>query len=170
MSRRDKTQQKRKKKLEQRRKRALRVQKQGRTFAQVVAREPDQLIREIDHVIARAAARSTTVVTFGVLVFFSTDTGDAWVLDAEDRYALCLARDGDRQTFNVVETVQSYQIEWTARFTIEGEAFVVTENSGGVRSIVGYPTDTIEAHCRLALQSELPPGSRPGASVSWAAC
>ena len=33
------------------------------------------------------------VVRLGDIVFFSTQTGDAWMLDSEDHYAVCLARD-----------------------------------------------------------------------------
>jgi hypothetical protein len=34
-------------------------------------------------------------VTVGPLALFSTDTGDAWLLDPEDHLAARLARDGD---------------------------------------------------------------------------
>jgi len=41
----------------------------------------------------KAAGGLGSVVRFGPIVFFSTETGDAWMLDAEDGQAACLARD-----------------------------------------------------------------------------
>jgi hypothetical protein len=150
MSRRDKKQEKRKKKLEQRRKQAAKARHQGGASTCKASVRADQLIREIDAIIDEAQSRSTKVVTFGALVLFSTDSGDAWVLDPEDASALCLARDGERQRVDIVNTGPAYQIGWSGRFSIEGEGFVVTENPGRVRTIVGYPTEAVEAHCRLA--------------------
>src|SRR5258708_6658063 len=43
----------------------------------------------------RAAEHDGRFVTIGQLVFFSTETGDAWMLDPTDRLAARLARDGD---------------------------------------------------------------------------
>jgi len=44
----------------------------------------------------------------GQLVFFSTETGDAWLLDPEDRMALCLAKEGSRLPVQIVETATRY--------------------------------------------------------------
>jgi hypothetical protein len=44
---------------------------------------------------AAAAARRTHVVKLEQIVFFSTSTGDAWMLDSVDRSAACLAREGE---------------------------------------------------------------------------
>lgn len=52
------------------------------------------LITEITYIVNRAAAHDTRVVSWGPLIFFSTESGDAWVLDPEDKLAICLARDG----------------------------------------------------------------------------
>jgi hypothetical protein len=123
----------------------------------------DQLIREIDTIIDEAESRSTKVITFGELVLFSTESGDAWLLDPGDASALCLARDGERQHADIADTGPAYQIAWPARFSIEGESFVVTENSGRVRTIMEYPTEAIEPHCRLALGPHPMPAAKSGA-------
>ena len=83
------------------------------------------------------------MVSLSPLIFFSTETGDAWVLDPEDNLALCLARDGDPYPVHVKETEQNYSIEWNARYHIEDEFFTVAESSGRVRTIMGYPTQAI---------------------------
>ena len=43
----------------------------------------------------RAAEHDGRFVTVGSLALFSTDTGNAWLLDPEDHLAARLARDGD---------------------------------------------------------------------------
>ena len=55
-------------------------------------------------------------VTLGSLIFFSTDNGDAWVLDFDDRLALCLALEGKAQPYRIVETDTRFAIEWNAKY------------------------------------------------------
>src|SRR5437899_4154271 len=43
-------------------------------------------------------------VTIGPLALFSTDTGDAWLLDSEDHPATRLARDGEPEDVHFEET------------------------------------------------------------------
>jgi hypothetical protein len=54
-----------------------------------------RLADEIRSIHRRAAARDGRVVTADQLVLFSTETGDAWLLDPSDCLAARLARDGD---------------------------------------------------------------------------
>lgn len=81
---------------------------------------------------------------FGKLILFSTDTGDAWALDWEDQLVLCLARDGVRQEYTAIDGADNYQIAWSAEYRIDGDAFVVIERNGRVRTIMGYPVRAIE--------------------------
>lgn len=48
--------------------------------------------------------------TLGPLLFFSTETGDAWVLDPADHLALCLARDGEPLPANIIETPDTVRV------------------------------------------------------------
>jgi hypothetical protein len=57
--------------------------------------------------------------------------------------SLCLARDGEKQSFRIVETPDKFAIEWNATYQIEGEKFIVIGNSGQARTIIGYPTEEI---------------------------
>ena len=59
---------------------------------------------EADYIIGKAQKRDTLIVSLGSIVFFSTYTGDAWMLDSEDGLALCLARDAARQEYLILET------------------------------------------------------------------
>ena len=92
------------------------------------------------------------MVTLGQLVFFSTQTGDAWLLDPEDRLALRLANSGDRLPVQIVETATRFAIEWNASYTLEDDAFIVTD-ALGARAILGYPiADLLVAERRAIRQ------------------
>src|SRR5580693_5668017 len=52
----------------------------------------------------RAADYDGRIVTVGQLVLFSTETGDAWLLDPADRLAARLARDGENEPIHIEET------------------------------------------------------------------
>ncbi len=109
--------------------------------------KPD-IRREIHYITRLAQAMDSRIVTVGNLVLFSTRTGDAWLLDPEDDLALCLCREGKGQPVRIVDGPESFGIEWTANFTIEGAAFIVREPLGSVVVIHGYPTVEIAAACR----------------------
>lgn len=99
---------------------------------------------EAEYIIRKAQERDTRIVTLGTLVFFSTDTGDAWMLDTEDGLALCLSYDGVKQDYTILETDSKFQIEWSAQYVIQGDAFLVGTADGRVRTITGYPTGAFE--------------------------
>lgn len=111
---------------------------------QILSREEVSISKEADYIIKKAQSYDSRVVGLGSLVFFSTQTGDAWILDTVDRLALCLARDGERQNFRILETPTNFQIAWEAQYLINGETFVVTTKDGRVGTVLGYPTREIE--------------------------
>ena len=118
--------------------------------------------KEVGYIINRARAGDARVVTLGSLVFFSTWMGDSWMLDPEDGLALCLVRDREPLPHKILETDSNISIEWTSRFEIDGERFVVTERTGRVRTILGYPTAEIGERCRQVTQGELRPSGISG--------
>ena len=77
------------------------------------------------------------------MILFSSDTGDAWLLDWQDKSALCLARGGVKQEFNITETEQRFAIEWTSGYEIIGDVMRFRDTSGKAVSIQGYPTAVI---------------------------
>ena len=121
------------------------------THRQVVSGEQISVTREVNSIIKRAQAGDARIIRLGSLVLFSTETGDAWLLDPEDNLALCLARDGASQSFTVTDTATSFAIEWNANYLIDGEAFIVAEHSGRIRTILGYPIGEILQTIRGAL-------------------
>jgi hypothetical protein len=135
-----------KRKLKERLKRERR---QGERPAPVAASfvKPD-IHREIRYITELAQAEEARIVRLGNLVLFSTRTRDAWLLDVEDQFAICLCRDGEPQSFRIVDSPDTFAIEWTARFTMDEAAFIVQERSGRVVTIHGYPVVEIAAACR----------------------
>jgi hypothetical protein len=58
---------------------------------------------EIDYIIGTALERDCRVVRLGHLILFSSPTGAAWLLDPADGLALCVARDGMKQVYSVLD-------------------------------------------------------------------
>jgi len=103
-----------------------------------------RLADEIRYIQDKAADHDGRMVTLGRLILFSTDTGDAWLLDVTDQLAIPLARDGDPEPVHLEETDASFAIEWKGHYRIEGPAFVYADrDSGRVTTILGYPTQKI---------------------------
>jgi hypothetical protein len=103
-----------------------------------------RLADEVRYIQRRAGARDGRIVTLGQLVLFSTETGDAWLLDAADHLALRLARDGDTEPAHIEDTETTFAIEWTGEYRIEGSAFVYTDrDTGRATTIYGYPTQKL---------------------------
>ena len=132
--------------------RSARSKKRRNTrYARLNPAQPNLVLREVDYVVARAAESDARVVTLGQLVFFSTQTGDAWLLDPEDHLALRLATDGGRLPVQIVETATRFAIEWNASYTFEDDAFVV-DDASGIQAIIGYPVADLRAAERRALR------------------
>src|SRR4029077_4726629 len=112
--------------------------KQGVTGKQL------RLAQEIKYIQRRAAEYDARFVTVGPLVFFSTETGDAWTLDPADQLAARLARDGDPEAIDFAAADPNFAIGWKGNYRIEGHAFVYADReSGRVTAILGYPTAKI---------------------------
>ncbi len=111
---------------------------------QIVEGKGFRLADEIGYIQDKAADHDGRIVTIGHLILFSTDTGDAWLLDVTDHLAARLARDGDPEPIHLEETDISFAIEWNGHYRIEGPAFVYADrDTGRVTTILGYPTQKI---------------------------
>ncbi len=115
---------------------------------QLLSQEQVSIKDEVQYIIGLARNRDTRVVKLGQFVFFSSDTGDAWMLDPEEGLALCLAREGVAQKVKIIETPKNVSVEWNSGYDIEGDFFVVTEKFGRTKAIFGYPTGQIKKASR----------------------
>lgn len=109
-----------------------------------VADKGFRLADEVRYIQGKAADHDGRIVALGQLVLFSTETGDAWLLDVADQLAARLAWDGDPEPIHLEETDTTFAIGWKGHYHIQGSAFVYTDNdSHRVTSILGYPTQKI---------------------------
>jgi len=103
-----------------------------------------RLAEEIDYTQGRAAEYDDRFVTVGPLALFSTETGDAWLLDPTDHLAARIARDGDPEEIYFEETETNFAIGWKGNYQIDGDAFVfIDRDTARVTAIIGYPTRRI---------------------------
>jgi len=103
-----------------------------------------RLADELRYIQCRAAEYDGRFVTVGGLAFFSTETGDAWILDPADHLAARIARDGDPEPFYFEKTDTTFAIGWKGNYRLDGNTFVyIDRGTGRMSSIVGYPTRKI---------------------------
>ena len=101
------------------------------------------VVGEVRYMVECAQARQPVLVHLGPLVFFSSGTGDAWALDPGQGCAVCLARDGIKQSVHVVETDKDFELGWSHKYVIEDNAFVATDAHGTVLRMLNYPAREI---------------------------
>ncbi|MFH0997932.1 MAG: hypothetical protein V1844_20890 [Pseudomonadota bacterium] len=106
------------------------------------------LSQEINTIIQLSHQREARLLTLGRLIFFSTETGDAWILDPDEARARCLSLDGEKQPIAIHEATAGLGFDWDSEYQIKGSLFTVLEYSGPVRTILGYPTRKIEEAIR----------------------
>ena len=109
--------------------------------------------QEIRSIVQSAQKHEGRVVGAGPLIFFSTETSDAWMLDVDDSLALCLARDGAAQDAMIQETADQFQVAWGGRYHMTDTTFTVIEESGRMRTIYGYPLREIRQTIRKLQES-----------------
>jgi len=110
----------------------------------LVAGKDFRLADEVRYIQGRAAEHAGCFVTIGPLALFSTETGDAWLLDPADHLAARLAREGDPEPIYIEETETNFAIGWKGNYRIDGKTFVyLGRDSGRVVTILGYPAEHI---------------------------
>jgi hypothetical protein len=103
---------------------------------------------ELEYIRTKAAERTIHIVGIDTVVAFSTECGDAWLLDPVDHLAVRVARDGDCEPVTIVDTDNTFGIDWTGSYQIDGEIFVYLDHeSKRVVAIYGYPTAEIARFC-----------------------
>src|SRR5215813_5497974 len=75
-----------------------------------------RLADEVRYIQRRAAAHDERIVTIGPFVLFSTETGDAWLLDATDHLAVRVAREGDPEPVHIEATETTFTVEWKGQY------------------------------------------------------
>jgi hypothetical protein len=100
-----------------------------------------RLADEVRYIQRRAAEHDSRVVSIGQLVLFSSQSGDAWMLDPSEHLAVRLASDGHPGPIGIEDTETSFTVAWTGQYRIAGPAFLYTDRDNGRAStLFGYPT------------------------------
>ena len=83
-----------------------------------------RLADEVRYVQRCAARHDGRIVTIGQLILFSTETGDAWLLDKDDglAYDAGALGAGSPGGFQPDATDANFTIEWKGHYRIEGDA------------------------------------------------
>ena len=108
------------------------------------------LTREVKYITDRARSCDARVVARGPLILFSTESGDAWMLDPSDQLALCLARDGSRVRSQIEENEKSVSIEWTHTYQLADDLVTFVDRSGKAQTLWSYPTAEIRQASRIS--------------------
>jgi hypothetical protein len=104
------------------------------------SQESLHLAKEVRSIQHRAAEHSGRIVSIGPLVFFSTDTGDAWMLEPAEHLAARLAVGGDPLPVDIEETKTNFIVGWQGRYRFDGDTFIYEDNqSRRLTAIRGYP-------------------------------
>ena len=100
-----------------------------------------RLADEVRYVQRRAAEHDSRIVSIGQVVLFSSESGDAWMLDPSEQLAVRLASDGHPEPIPVEDTETSFTVAWTGQYRIVGPAFLYTDrDSRPATTLFGYPT------------------------------
>lgn len=110
------------------------------------------LLKECDYIVEAALSGNGKLVITGPeilakqpLILFSTENGDAWVLEPNEGLAICLAWQGERNEPRINDKGRQLKIEWDGEFAIEDDSFAVDIGLPpiGKRAIFGYPVDKL---------------------------
>ena len=113
------------------------------SLSKILNRNKVNINLEANYIMKRALNHETKIVSLLGLILFSTETGDAWILDPKDGLSLCLLKNGEEQEFNIYESTSELKIEWNSNYDIEDEKFIIYSPTGQIKTIIGYPTEKI---------------------------
>ncbi len=88
--------------------------------------QPPSLKGEVARIQKAAAAGEAKLREFGVFVLFSTDQGDAWLLEVSESDLVQVAAKGEKIDVEIDENPQTIAISWTHTFAIRNRQFVLT--------------------------------------------
>lgn len=61
---------------------------------------------------------------FGKFVLFSSSSGEAWLLDPNEKLALRLVDNFEQLQFTIEETTTKFYVEWPERYQIQDGTFI----------------------------------------------
>ncbi len=101
------------------------------------------ILKEVEYITNCAKNENSRLVALGSFILFSTVVGDAWLLEQNEKVALCLMRDGEKQPYLIKDTAQNFMIDWDARYQLDDEKFIIKQNNGRLIVRLDYPARDI---------------------------
>lgn len=78
------------------------------------------------------------IESLGNFIFFSTHSGEAWMLDHRESLALRLADGYEPLSYTIMETDKQFYVEWKEKFDIVDGTFIAI-NNGKQSMFFDYP-------------------------------
>lgn len=123
---------------------------------------------------ADAVSRKTVIRELGVFFFYSTATGDAWVMEMTDCDCVQVAKDGVALEIPIDENPDTIEINWSHMYAVENKQLRITAYADkSVAVLADAPTRELNAAMRRIRkrfssdqlkQVHLPPPEQPGAA------
>lgn len=105
-----------------------------------ISRETNlDLPKECDYIVSKALAGENTIVIMGCLIFLAYESGDAFALDIDDKYACPLSVDGEKQRYPLFDSGTKWGFHWPWRYRVaRGRIYfesIEGEDPGGLPSM-----------------------------------
>lgn len=113
------------------------------TSYSLIHKDDFDIHKEIDYLLETASKGTSKVILLDGLILFSTNKGDAWIIDFEYHGAHCLMQGFEKQPFEALNTEDSFYIEWEERYAIENNNFFVYRDGRAV-VFYDYPVSEIK--------------------------
>jgi hypothetical protein len=76
------------------------------------------LPKECDYIVSKALAGENTIVIMGCLIFLAYESGDAFALDIDDKYACPLSVDGEKLRYPLFDSGTKWAFGWPWRYSV----------------------------------------------------
>jgi hypothetical protein len=76
------------------------------------------LPRECDYIVSKALAGENMIVIMGCLIFLAYESGDAFALDIDDKYACPLSVDGEKLRYPLFDRGTKWAFGWPWRYSV----------------------------------------------------
>ncbi len=132
----------------------------GKNAAQPdAAPAPEQkltLAGEIEKLQQKALNKEKMVKILGVFILLATEEGDGWLLEITEMDALQVAAGAEKIEFELKESPETIEVNWSHRFAIKAKKFVTTAYSDDSEQVWdAYPSHSIAASIKR-IRAKLP--------------
>jgi hypothetical protein len=104
------------------------------------------LMHEIELAQQAAAEKRPSFREMGVFLFFSTATGDAWLLEMTESDGVQVAREGVALPPPIDQNPETIEVEWSHTFAIHNREMTITSYADhSTQALTGCPTAEISA-------------------------